>query len=84
MTTKIDPTNDEVLNIYNQYYDILLLRYSDSSHEKSLDHLASTLTLSHFMNNIVCTLKDLDKTTTTNVNAKPPDKPIPIDLSSPK
>jgi hypothetical protein len=84
MTTTIDPTNDKVLNIYNQYYDILLLRYSDSAKERSLDHLASTLTLSHFMDHIVCTLKDLNKTITPNVSARPPDKPIPIDFSAPK
>jgi len=60
MTFQIDPTNDKVLNTFNQYHDILLIRYSDSSKERNLDHLAATLTMSHFMDHIVCKLKDME------------------------
>jgi uncharacterized protein YjaZ len=59
MTTVIDPTNDNVLNTFNQYHDILMLRYGDSDKERNLEHLAATLTQSHFMDHIECQLKEL-------------------------
>ena len=66
MTTIIDPTNDNVLNTFNQYHDILLLRYSDSDRERNLEHLAATLTLSHFMDHIGCQLKESVQVEITN------------------
>lgn len=64
MTALIDPNTDKVLKTYTQYYDILMIRHGDSNKERNLDHIAATLTLSHFMDHIVCKLKDLAKTRT--------------------
>ena len=59
MTTIIDSNNDKVLNIYSQYHDILMLRYGDSERERNLEHLAASLTQAHFMDHVVCMLKEL-------------------------
>ena len=66
MTTIIDSNNDKVLNIYSQYHDILMLRYGDSDKERNLEHLAATLTQSHFMDHIGCQLKESVQVEVTN------------------
>ena len=57
MTTRIDHT-DKVMQIYNQYYDILTMRSSNQG-EPDLRTIAASLTQAHFMERMADNLKEL-------------------------
>jgi len=59
MTTIIDPDNDKVLQTYKQYFDILCLTSGEGA-EMEKKALAAALTQAHFMDHIVCKLKDME------------------------
>jgi len=67
MTTVIDPANDKVLHTYKQYFNILSLGSQEGS-EMEKKTLAASLTQAHFMDHIVCQLKESVQVEITNYN----------------